>query len=113
MLVYFSAPFEIMYLQLQLLANEDPSSQLNFAVVEFKNSEAAEQCVIENNGTEVNDGILQLTYALPGYSGVDFVCLWNKPTNIHFKRSQVTLKDESCRMSLAARKAPYDTSENS
>lgn len=55
--------------------------------MEFKNSAAAEQCVMENNGAKVIDGILQLTYAIPGYSGVDFV--WNKPANIHFKRSQV------------------------
>ncbi len=58
--------------------------------MEFKNSEAAEQCVLENNGAKVIDGTLQLTYAIPGYSGVDFV--WNKPVNIQFKRSQVSWK---------------------
>lgn len=64
------------------MTSHRPVSQTSFAVVEFKNSEAAEQFVMENDGE-----VLQLMYAIPGYSGVDFV--WNKPVNIQFKRSQV------------------------
>lgn len=66
------------------------TSKSNFAVVEFKSCDAAEKCIMENDGTKVGDQTLQLAFAIPGYSGVDFV--WNKPVNVNFKRPQVGLK---------------------
>ncbi|XP_046853711.1 cylicin-1-like [Xenia sp. Carnegie-2017] len=60
-------------------------SQPRYAVVEFKSFEAAEKCVMENNGVAVIDGFLYLTYAIPGYSGDDFVL--KRPE--HMKRSQI------------------------
>lgn len=73
--------------QLQFVPKEDATLKSNFAVVEFKTSEAAEKCIKENDGTKVGDQILNLSFAIPGYSGVDFV--WNKAVNINFKRAQV------------------------
>lgn len=55
--------------------------------MEFKSCEAAEKCVMENNGVAVIDGFLYLTYAIPGYSGDDFVL--KRPE--HMKRSQVAV----------------------
>ena len=55
--------------------------------MEFKSPEAAERCIKENDGSRVGDQILHLSFAIPGYSGVDFV--WNKPANMSLKKTQV------------------------
>lgn len=70
------------------MASDDSPSPKICAILEFKSSEAAERCVLENNTAKVIDGVLRLTYAFPGYSGVDLV-FNNKPVEIQAKRSQV------------------------
>ena len=71
----------------QFLANEQFSCKSTVAIVEFKSCDGAERCIKENDGTRIGDQVLHLSFAIPGYSGVDFV--WNKPVNTSLKKSQV------------------------